>query len=73
MKAVLTTTIIAALCLVTIVLAAPRPTPVYPDISLPACTADTTTWVRACCRSKQFAKREMAAPVVHDSADFLVW
>jgi hypothetical protein len=74
MKAVLTTSIIGVLCLVTIVLAAPRPTTIYPDPTLPICTADTAGWVRVCCRSKQALKQEpAAAPVVHDSANFLVW
>lgn len=73
MKAVLTTLIIGALCLVTLVLAAPRPTPIYPNPVLPVCTADTAGWVRVCCRSKQALKQEPAAPVMHDSANFLVW
>lgn len=73
MKAVLTTSIIGALCLVTIVLAAPRPTTIYPKPTLPVCTADTAGWVKVCCRSRQAVKPEPVAPVVHDSANFLVW
>jgi hypothetical protein len=73
MKAVITTSIIGALCLVSIVLAAPRPTTIYPDPTLSLCTADTAGWVRVCCRSKQAQKQEPVAPVMHDSANFLVW
>lgn len=73
MKAVITTSIIGALCLVTIGLAAPRPTSIYPDPTLPVCTADTAGWVRICCRSKQALKQDPVVPILQDSVDFLVW